>query len=375
MTRLRATLLVILVLVAAGGLGTWWWQTHERIQQWIDLPQRGEVTYNPLYVLKLALRGDGVQVQSRQRLQLDEVSLGARDTLVLLNDPRRLSQRETTVLLDWISQGGHLLVRTPPPSRFQAGDPVPLLQGLGVRPRTDETPECIALQVPGEPPHSEFCQGRRFDLGDATAGGPRWGNDGAGYVYARLAHGAGHVDVLADLDFLGNEKLEEGPHIALTRQLLAPNYRAGTVHLVYAAQMPSLWMLLLRHSWMAWLPLGLLLIGWLWRRMQRFGPELPSPAVERRSLLEHIGASGEHAYRYGYAHLLHAAARDAFMARLRRSDPQAAALEGAVQVGLIAERLQRPHAEIRDALATPAAGDHAAFRARIATLIRLRNQL
>ena len=125
---------------------------------------------------------------------------------------------------------------------------------------------------------------------------------------------------------------------------------------------------------MAWLPLLLALLAWLWARMQRFGPLLPPPAAERRSLLEHIVASGEHSYRYGYAHLLHAAVRDAFLARLRRRDPQAAALEGEPQCRCSPNAsgpARRPRS--RDALSAPVARDHAAFRTRIATLIRLHN--
>ena len=196
-----------------------------------------------------------------------------------------------------------------------------------------------------------------------------------------MRRGSGSVVVLADLGFLGSDELERAASHELARQLLQPNHRAGTVHLVYAAQMPSLWATLIRHSWMAWGPLLLALVSWLWRRMQRFGPQFAAPALERRSLLEHIAASGELAYRYGYAHLLYDAARNAFLARLRRRDPQAAALQGEPQLMLLAERFRDvPAAEIRDALLPPAsfmnaAHDHAAFRTRIATLIRLRNRL
>src|SRR3546814_455640 len=74
----------------------------------------------------------------------------------------------------------------------------------------------------------------------------------------------------------------------LARQLLQPGWKRGTVHLVYAANMPSLWRLLLEHAWMAWLPALLALAAWLWMRTQRFGPRLPSPEPARRALLEHV---------------------------------------------------------------------------------------
>ncbi|HEY5782061.1 MAG TPA: DUF4350 domain-containing protein [Lysobacter sp.] len=377
----RAVLLTLLALAALGGLGTWWWRTHERVEAWIDLPRTGEAATNPLYVLKLALQKDGVAVRARRRLQRDQVALAARDTVLLYSDPRSLLSGDARALMDWVRSGGHLILRTPPPGLVGESTQVPLLAELQVVPMADATgqTDCVPMQVAGQEPHVEFCEGRRFTVGAQGAAMPEspravWRSDD-GYVFARFARGAGFVDIIADLDFLTNDKLKDVPHVALTRQLLAPNYRAGTVHLVYAAQVPSLWRTLLQHSWMAWLPLLLALLAWLWARMQRFGPLLPTPAAERRSLLEHIVASGEHLYRYGYAHRLHDAVRGAFLRRLRRVDPQAAALEGEPQFAAIAERFGLPSHEVRAALSAPVARDHAAFRTRIATLIRLHNTL
>ncbi len=438
--RTRWTALgVAIALPLVGALGAWWFSTHERVEEEVELPRVGEITYNPLYVLGLSLREAGWTVDMRQRLDRGEVALGRHDTVLVFNDPRRLSDADSQALLDFAAAGGHLIVRTPPPEAVTVDTRVALFEPLGVTPRGPSA--CIPLQVSGESEHVEFCEGRNFDIdvrprvvwepgageGDpADAAGDtevsRRARDvrapeargkslakpaGAGpadanadarsdeamarfrarqraqearlgigrYVYARLPHGQGSVDVIADLDFLTNDKLHDAPHVALTRQLFEPNHQAGAVHLLYAAEMPSLWRWLFTHSWMAWLPLALGLLAWLWSRMQRFGPLLPSPPAERRSLLEHVRASGELAWRYGYAHVLHDAVRTAFLARLRRRDPQAAALEGDVQAALIAERFHITPVEVREALATPSVRDPAAFRARIATLIRLRNQL
>ncbi len=383
MSRLRGLLIAVLVLAAVAGASAWWWNKYERVDEWIDLPRTGEARSNPLYALKLALGKDGVKATARRRLELDQHRLAARDTVLVYNDPRTLSADDTNALLQWVYDGGHLIVRTPPAEGMSRGERIPILDALGVVAMAGRVRDCVPLLVEGEDNHVEFCDARRFTVDAADGETPEtphavWRSDG-GYVHARFQRGAGWVDVIADLDFLASDKLRDVPHVALTRQLLAPNYRAGTVHLVYAAQMPSLWWTLARHSWMAWLPLALALMAWLWARTQRFGPILPAPDAERRSLLEHIVASGEHSYRYGYGHLLHRAVRESFLRRLRRIDPQAAALDGEPQVSAIVERLG-PTADvnpsdIRNALAMMPANDPAAFRTRVATLIRMNNLL
>lgn len=382
-----ASLFVAAVVAAATA---WFLHTHHRVEKVLYLPPHGEAGYNPLYALKRTLQADGVKVESRQRLNLADHALGPRDTLLLYNDPRTLSPPDARRLLDWVASGGHLLVRTP---AFAGDGKAPysdLMDELGVVPMTDEA-ECEPFQVEGEGHHVEFCHGRRFGF-DEVEPELAWGDFAAGFVYARMAHGEGHVDVLADFDFLLNGQadpglfggdptkppeggLRDGPHRALARQILAPNYGRGSVHLVYAAQMPSLFRRILSEGWMVWSPLLIALLAWLWMRMQRFGPEWPAPVAERRSLLEHVRASGEHLFRYGRGVLLYGAVRNAFLARLRRRDPVAAALTGEPQVAAIAERFGLSENIVRTALQTPAGHDKQAFRDRISTLIQLRNRL
>src|SRR5690606_24877333 len=98
----------------------------------VALPPGGEAAYNPLYALKLALRVDGVEVDSRQRLDLAKTAPGPRDTVLLLGDPRTLPAREVDELLSWVESGGHLLVTTPRGWRFSGARPWELLPQLGL---------------------------------------------------------------------------------------------------------------------------------------------------------------------------------------------------------------------------------------------------
>ncbi|MEO6519623.1 MAG: DUF4350 domain-containing protein [Pseudoxanthomonas sp.] len=388
---LRIALIAMLGLALVGAGVAWFLHNYQRVEKQINLPPRGEAGYNPLYALKKALQADGLQVQSRQRLNLSTQRLAQRDTLLILNDPRSMTPMESQALLEWVAGGGHLVVRTPSIQGWQEKGGAALFDALALR-LVEASAECEPMQVEAQDPHVEFCRGRRFTFVGVE---PElsWGDLKAGYVYARLAHGDGHVDVLADFDFLSNDGgaydmptpgtaggtqtggLRDGPHRALARQVLAPNYGHGTMHLVYAAQLPSLLRSVLTRGWPVWVPLLLALLAWLWRRMQRFGPQRPSPVGARRSLLEHVRASGEHLFRYNRRALLYAAVRKSFLARLRRRDPVAAALSGEPQVTAIAARVGLRVELVRSALQAPSSHDKPAFRNRISTLIQLRNRL
>ncbi len=387
--RMRNALIALLVLALVIVAVVWFRHTYHRVEQEFALPPRGEAAYNPLYALKATLGNEGIRVDSRQRLELGSRRLDPGDTMLIYSDPRGVTAPEAQRLLDWVADGGHLLLRMPS-SAVETGT-VPLLDRLGVA-RAASSPGCMPFQVEGEERHVEFCNGQRFLLADA-APVLWWGDAESGYVHARQAYAHGHVDVVSDFDFIANASqtglppllaglqqapaggLRDVPHQALARNLLAPNYGQGTVHLVYSSQMPSLLRMVLVRGWPVWLPLLLALFAWLWLRMQRFGPLLPSPAEERRSLLEHVRASGELLFRHGKAQALHAAALRGFLARLRRRDPVAAALEGDAQAVAVAERLGMPVSMVRDAMHAPAPHDKAAFRQRIATLVELRSRL
>lgn len=381
--RLRLLLPWLLGGLLAGLVLAWFLLTHKRVEHQLPAPPRGEASYNPLYALKLALRAEGLRVDSRQRLQLDAVPLDARDTLVVFSDPRTLGEDELEDLFDFAEAGGHLVLRLPPwnPSSNDA-DGEALAGWLPIQSRL-LPPRCMALDIPGQESHVEFCRAPRFLLAQydededeaPVETSAAWRNNAGAHVFARFPWGDGNVDLLSDLDMLDNDNLDDAPHRIFVRQLLAPNWGRGTVHLVYAADMPPLWRWLLRHAWMALLPALLALLAWLWMRAQRFGPRLPSPLPPRRSLLEHVEASGEHLLRYGRMALLHRALRDAVLARLRRRDPLAAAMEGDTQAALVAQRTGDTPAAIRAVLDTRPPANLSDFRQRIARLIALRKRL
>jgi uncharacterized protein (TIGR03382 family) len=371
--RALVTLAVILALaLVAGALTALFLYTHERVETTERTRPRGEAVTNPLFLLRQALRADGIDAHALASLDLDRFSSDPSATVLVHAPLGTLPRRTHDRLLEWVEQGGHLLLRTP--GSRASDDVMPALLGeLGLAAELAPA-ECAGLQVPGQERHVEFCNGRRFSLSDPTQARLAWPEEGP-HVFVRLARGKGSVDVLSDFDFLGNRGMEDVPHQALARQLLAPNYGRGPIYLVYTGSATSRWQPLLERGWPVWLPLALLLLAWLWRRAQRFGPWLPSPVQERRSLLEHVRASGELLFRYGHPQELHAALRDAFLARLQRRDPATASLAGEDRIQAIAARVGLDPASVRTALIAPEPRDRQAFLARMRTLIQMRNRL
>lgn len=374
----RGLLLAVSAAMVAGLVAMWWLQSMERRDVEVPTPPRGEAAYNPLYALKQALRADGIAVQSRRRLAATTQALVPGDTLVLLGDLRALPRRDATALLAWIAAGGHLVAELPGARPLErSGDGGPLLQALGieVKPVPHDCPAYRDASGGTEPAVRLCGNARILVAGDRSVAAHWHDDDYDADVYARVPHGRGRVDLLVSLGFLQGGALRNANAAALARQVLAPGYGRGTVHLVYDAAMPPLWKLLLERAWTAWVPLLLALLGWLWWRTQRRGPLLPSPVPDRRALIEHVQASGEHVHRYGRGHLLHASLRALFDARLRRRDPYAASLEGQAQRAAIAARTGLTEADVDAALRAPIPFVAADLRLRIARLNRLKNRL
>jgi len=358
--------LLIAVLLAL--FVAWWTYTFEYAEEERPAPLRGEARYNPFFGLKKVLQARGVDVESRANLNLQAMHLGENDTLVLGADVRTLTHAQAEELLDWTDDGGHLVFALPQGSEGRAGE---LLDALKIT--VVSHMNCVSWPS-GEKDSAEHCFAYEFKpKSDADAFDLLLGDKEHGYYVGRRARGEGDVTLAGDLQFLHTEPLKRAGFAMFAWQVLAPAlHDGGKVHLVYAADVPPLHVLLVRYGWPALLPALLALLAWLWARAQRFGPLLPLAAGNRRALREHIEAAGEFTFRRGRAAALYAPLRRAFDERLRRDDPALAALEGDTLIEALAARTGHSPVVVRLALQPFNLAQPEVFFTTIKTLTELR---
>lgn len=370
----RPAWIVALACLVLLGVGAWWWnETFEFVERQIDVPLSGEARYNSFYALRKVLRARGIEADARANLDLGKLALGPGDTLVLGGDVRVLSRKQVDELTGWIGDGGHLVFAMPQGDEGRAGE---LLDTLAIKPAKQT--RCFYWKIDAEAPAQSICPRHGFriegDEDEESFDLLLAAKSEDGYVFGRTDYGDGSWLAAATLDFLHNRELKNEANAELAWQLLGPMLdKDAKVHLVYATDVPPLYVILVRYGWPALVPLALALLLWLWSRSQRFGPVLPAPAADRRGLFEHIRAAGEFEYRRRSAFGLLLPLRRLFAERLRRDDPQTAALEIDDQVGVLAKARGLPETQVRQALAPAQLDKPEVFTATIQTLQTLRN--
>ncbi|HEX6834712.1 MAG TPA: DUF4350 domain-containing protein, partial [Rudaea sp.] len=327
----RNVLITLVLLVPVVAFVAWWLSAFERVEEDVDLPLHGEARYNPYYGLAKVLRARGFTVESRANLNLPAMALADGDTLILGADVRTITRGEVDELIGWVEEGGHLLFALPPGAEGRSGE---LIEQLGLT--LVAKPDCVRWT--DAPEHTDgYCFAMTFKpkAGEAKAYDELLGTADEGYWLGRHAREDGMWTVVGDLKPLQTRRLQQFPDLAW--QLIGPTLQ-GKIHIVYAADVLPLHVLLVRRGWPALVPALLALLAWLWTRSQRFGPLLPLADPNRRALLEHIRAAGEFAFRRGRPSVLYAPVRRLFDDALRRDDPAVAALEGDALVQALAAR-------------------------------------
>ena len=308
-------------LVAGAVLTAWFLHNYEYRSEEVRTPPGAEARRNPYLALQRFLQRLGDTVHVHRRLP-ETRDLGPRDVLLLTTGRYSLTPERARTLLDWVRHGGHLVVRIRPPREPALPDPLldPLDIGVAELETRPQDPFTLRVYENDAPLTVHFPPGPRLVTGRDPE--PGWSvRDGAGTVVAEYRLGSGRLTVLAGFGFLDNDRIGKHDHAALAQRLLHPDARRGAIHLVSGEFHPPFSRRLWLAAWPA-LTAGLVLLAaWLWARGRRFGPRLPAPGGARRSLREHVRASGDFLWRHGQGAALLAAARRSLRNLVGRRHP------------------------------------------------------
>lgn len=331
---LLALLAAALVLLLRGG------EWEEVVEQ---VGPAGPARENPYLALERLLSRMGVETRSAPILA--DLPRPAPEVVFLLAPTRRAWPERDDRLLAWVDEGGHLVLG--------ATDPDPLLQ------RLDLERDGWLVRLRSE---------TYLDPSD-------WEGLARPVNAISFPRNRGRITVLTGQDALAQRGLGEPGRAGLVWEIAClgagPPRRALVVH---ADEAPGLLQLLLAHAWPLVLALLLLLLTWLWGVSRRFGPLLPEVELARRSLAEHVQATGRLLWRHGRYEPLLLGPRDALRERVRARHPELAHLEDGELAARLAPLVGLPPHELLAALTGPGAHPDDFTRA-VRTLARARKEL
>lgn len=309
--------------------------------------------------------------------------------LLLLGERADMTPMQAEQLLEWVTNGGHLVFvaeRIWDERSASSGDL--LLDALGLQQYetiaeesadsskqsgADRNLELTRLYLENEEAPAYLAFDTSFHLYDAGKKAHAWANSQGATHMLQLQHGAGLITALTDSWIWQNDRIDGYDHAWLLWYLTQDR----EVTFVYRTGHDSLAKQLLKHFPEALLALLLILAFTLWHLSHRLGPLIETTNHGRRQLEEHIRASADFLYRRaGQGHLLTSLQHDV-MRQAQRRHPGYETLAHDQQCQVLAAFSGIPIDTIDHALRPPPPKpvSVAEFTSQVAHLQTLRNSL
>lgn len=369
-------LLAVLLGAAAWGAATLFLRTCEPVIHRVRVGMHGDAVYDPLLACELMLTRLGYPTHEvRGSAELPPID----HVLVMVNRLAEVSSLRAAEQLAWVARGGRLVVV--PSKGVDREHPDVLLRSLGVQVVDDsQSCACDVLRLPLAPVKAAatvqpWSAAHLVDTRHAA----RLALPDRRHAFVLIVpHGRGEVTVVSDLAALDNDDIGKLDHAAFALWLVLGRVEPAGVVISLYDEMPSLGRLLALHAWTLLLPAALLAAALVWRAAVRFGPLLAEPPAGRRSLLEHLEASGRWIWRSDHGverRALIEPLRRRVAARIEARQPGWAQLPGWELVQRLAAAAELAPAEVAEALSGPVITDEASFLAAVQVLARVRRSL
>ncbi len=345
----------------------------------------GEARVNPMLAARRFLKRMGVPAETVENIQAITPLPSTRDAILIWTQRETLSDERANTLLDWVRNGGHLIVVArehtwmddfdfDDEEEAQEQESAPtdtLLDPLGIgshnvdRQLIDwEDSNVSEIVLPGreKPIEVEF---QAYSRLRGAGGADRIVKDELGVLGIHRRIKKGHISVLSDLYFIGNDSIgehdnaeflmrvilwreqnppqnwlqrrlnwgylsletlpgaegEAGREVPRIHKLTGEESGPSKVWLVFNDDMPPLLSWLWHNAAPVMIVSLLMFLTWVAYAAPRFGPVQPVPPPARRRILEHIEAGGYYLWKHRRQARLIQGVREALDKRLRALHP------------------------------------------------------
>ncbi|HEY8102414.1 MAG TPA: DUF4350 domain-containing protein [Burkholderiaceae bacterium] len=406
----QALYFLLAALIIAGC--TWLWFTYME-KRWIALPQQSDAAHENQMLAATRLLTAHQHVVGNVST-LAEASLGslADGTLILAENGGIVTPEQSKQLLNWVKRGNTLIIRprwsgrvhqlacgvqensSPAADKKNANafDADPISSRLGVElvsmmrrpkvpapepyeappPKAAKLPPCLAqFTLPNAGYALQLDIDRVALASTEHSASPLFGDEHQEAVRV-FAEGKGHIAAVAN-NYFDNDHLAAYDHAELLLSLAALNPNAKHVLIIQHLDMPAWYQALWWYFEYGIISLGCGVLLLFWTAVRRFGPILPEPNLERRSLIEHIDASGRWLWKIpGGRNILITAARVSINKTLSRKAPALLRMLPEEQAAHLSQVCKLSNADIELALHRPASEYPIHFTRQIQILQQLR---
>ena len=379
----QAIVFTLIGILLAAATAWWFFENFEHRVEEKEVGFHGEASRNDFLAAERFLEKYGMQIESLPTILDLKHMPQSNDVLFIPTGRYDLATEKIAELLDWVRQGGHLIVRARHPSRKGIKMDDELFQRLGVETHAkkdnlfdSEDRTVIKVQVNDtiEDKQVEFDKNIWMqDIGDSDLSWQVDGENGSHLLEFKL--GEGYVTLLSDIEFLDNASIAKYDHASFLYTMVHIDNSKRHLWIIRNDDMPSL-LSMLRHKAPATLILfGILILFWLWYTTRRFGPLQPASTASRRSLREHITSSGFYQWRNQNRTELFVSARTALQEQLAQTRPLWAKLDNMKLAGKLGKIAGIPSDQVLSVLKAKQADKEAEFTQFIEILSVIRKKL
>lgn len=310
MQRYALVMIVGTLLIA---LGVWFSQKVTFYEERIPLGSSFEARGNPYLAMQYFLREQDITANFADSLVSVMRLPAQQQTLFLLSNDATLIDSQQTALLDWVAQGGHLVISAQHEKTEYLGDS--LLATLGIKKYRSRDLKSDVLEQPvgshaapeqqnsaadsviprtltrlyleNEQSPAYLALDSRYHLTDTDNRAHAWANSQAATHLLQLTHGHGLITVLSDFNVWQQHKIGVYDHAWLLWYLSQDTQ----VSLFTSPQQQGLLSLVRQFYPIAGVLLLVLLLLSVWAQAVRFGPLITPQPNQRRKLTEDLQAA------------------------------------------------------------------------------------